>query len=325
MEAGRMELDPCGQELRGSTITGEISSVNQRTPLSAQSVRGRVGLNKDQKRAKKREADVRSRQKKKQLEEQMRKDLKRQEKCSDELEGENKNLQWKRDQLEADVKEENRKILNQLQDILVEQNTEINNTGEGSMSHDGLNNQREMNQAPITCNADTIFGENASMNLQTLPQSAQPAGSSSLPDNKQARKRIADKNCRDKKKREINGVLERIKELETKNVKLELDNAVLNAVAFQLQKTLALLRHISALMTFKNARKNSLLEQVLNDYMNHGQGNTPFNMQLPSYGIGDKGSTSFLEDMDYLMNLGIASHECHRQETESVLEPPSRA
>lgn len=67
--------------------------------------------------------------------------------------------------------------------------------------------------------------------------------------------------------REINGVLERIKELETKNVKLELDNAVLNAVAFQLQKTLALLRHISALMTFKNARKNSLLEQVLNDYM----------------------------------------------------------
>lgn len=57
----------------------------------------------------------------------MRKDLKRQEKCSDELERENKNLKWKRDQLEADVKEENRKILNQLQDILVEQNTEVKN------------------------------------------------------------------------------------------------------------------------------------------------------------------------------------------------------
>ena len=57
----------------------------------------------------------------------MRKDLKRQEKCSDELERENKNLEWKRDKLEADVKEENRKILNQFQDILVEQNTEVKN------------------------------------------------------------------------------------------------------------------------------------------------------------------------------------------------------
>ncbi|KAF9668698.1 hypothetical protein SADUNF_Sadunf14G0030600 [Salix dunnii] len=290
MEAGRMELDPCGQELRGSTITGEISSVNHRTPSSAQYVEGRVGLSNDQKRANKREADARSRQKKKQMEERMMNDLERQEKCSGELERENNRLKWKRDQLEVDVQEENRKILNQLLGILVEQNTEINIIGEGSMSHDGLNNQREMNQASIT-NADTIFRENASMNLQTLPRSAPPAGSSgSTDDHKQARKRIADKKCRDKKKREINGVLERIKELETKNIKLELDNAVLNAVAIQSQKTLTLLRHISALMTFENARKNSLLEEVLNDYMNlhlqnHGQGNTPFNMQVRLFTI----------------------------------------
>ncbi|KAJ6400261.1 hypothetical protein OIU84_015832 [Salix udensis] len=103
--------------------------------------------------------------------------------------------------------------------------------------------------------ADTILGENASINLQTLPRSAQPAGSSGLPDDKH-----------EKNKWTTNAVAASIEKLKEKNVKMESDIAVFKAEANMLQKQLDQLRNIREKMAFKDARRNAKLEKVL-DFM----------------------------------------------------------
>ncbi|XP_011032256.1 PREDICTED: uncharacterized protein LOC105131118 isoform X3 [Populus euphratica] len=324
MEANRIELDPSGQELEGRTIAGEISSVNHRTPCpSAPPTEGR-GKSNDQKRQSKREIDKRYNENRKQKEDEIMKELESLEKFSGELERENDELERQENQLEATVHMEYEKIVSLLEDNNAGQNidvqgpsmhagfpnanADINATGEISMGHDGL--KREMNQAPITSNAGTFSLESASMNLQL-------AGSSGLTDMRVIKKRIADKKCREKRKRTINKAQERIKELRIKNYELQLQIVKSKAKATQLQKQLAQSRNISALMTSKNARRNALLEQFLNDYVlqNSGHGNTPFNTQLqntgqgstsfstqlPCFDTGDQGNTSFDEDLNWLM------------------------
>lgn len=344
MEANTIELDPSGQELEGRrTIAGEISSVNHRTPCpSAPPIEGRVKSN-DQKRQSKSEIDKRYNENRKQKEDEIMKELESLDKISGELERENDKLEWQENQLEVTVYEEYRKIVSLLEDNNAGQNTDvqgasahagfpdanadINTFGEISMGHDGLNGlKREMNQAPIT--SSTFSRENASMNLQL-------AGSSGLTDMRE-KKRIADKKCREKKKRKINEAQERIKEHQRKNHKLMLQKVKSKAKATQLQKQLAQYRNISALMTSKNARRNALLEQlVLNDRVlqNSGQGSTPFNTQLqntgqgstsfstqlPCFDIGDQGNTSFHEDVNWpLLDGYIASVERHKPEIELV-------
>ncbi|KAH8488274.1 hypothetical protein H0E87_024080 [Populus deltoides] len=335
MEANTIELDPSGQELEGRrTIAGEISSVNHRTPCpSAPPIEGRVKSN-DQKRQSKSEIDKRCNNKRKQKEDEIMKELESLDKISGELERENDKLEWQENQLEVTVYEEYRKIVSLLEDNNAGQNTDvqgasahagfpdanadINTFGEISMGHDGLNGlKREMNQAPITSNAGTFSRENASMNLQL-------AGSSGLTDMRE-KKRIADKKCREKRKRKINEAQERIKEHQRKNHKLLLQKVKSKAKATQLQKQLAQYRNISALMTSKNARRNALLEQlVLNGHVlqNTGQGSTSFSTQLPCFDIGDQGNTSFHEDLNWLLDGYIASVERHKPETELV-EPPA--
>lgn len=346
MEANTIELDPSGQELEGRrTIAGEISSVNHRTPCpSAPPIEGRVKSN-DQKRQSKSEIDKRYNENRKQKEDEIMKELESLDKISGELERENDKLEWQENQLEVTVYEEYRKIVSLLEDNNAGQNTDvqgasahagfpdanpdINTFGEISMGHDGLNGlKREMNQAPITSNAGTFSRENASMNLQL-------AGSSGLTGMRE-KKRIADKKCREKRKRKINEAQERIKEHQRKNHKLMLQKVKSKAKATQLQKQLAQYRNISALMTSKNARRNALLEQlVLNDRVlqNSGQGSTPFNTQLqntgqgstsfstqlPCFDIGDQGNTSFHEDVNWpLLDGYIASVERHKPEIELV-------
>lgn len=257
------------------------------------------------------------------------KELESLENISGQLERENDKLEWQENQLEVTVNEEYRKIVSQLEDNNAGQNTDvqgasvhagfpnanadINTIGEISMGHDGLNGlKREMNQAPITSDAGTFSRENASMNLQL-------AGSFGLTDMR-VKKRIADKKCREKRKRKINEAQERIKELRRKNHKLQLQNVKSNAKATQLQKQLAQYRNISALMTSKNARRNALLEQVFNDHVlqNSGQGSTPFNTQLQNIGQGSTsfspqlqndghGITPFNTEFDCLLDTYIAS------------------
>lgn len=332
MEANTIELDPSGQELEGRrTIAGEISSVNHRTPCpSAPPIEGRVKSN-DQKRQSKSEIDKRYNENRKQKEDEIMKELESLDKISGELERENDKLEWQENQLEVTVYEEYRKIVSLLEDNNAGQNTDvqgasahagfpdanadINTFGEISMGHDGLNGlKREMNQAPITSNAGTFSRENASMNLQL-------AGSSGLTGMRE-KKRIADKKCREKRKRKINEAQERIKEHQRKNHKLMLQKVKSKAKATQLQKQLAQYRNISALMTSKNARRNALLEQlVLNDRVlqNTGQGSTSFSTQLPCFDIGDQGNTSFHEDVNWpLLDGYIASVERHKPEIELV-------
>lgn len=271
------------------------------------------------------------------------KELESLDKISGELERENDKLEWKEKQLEVTVYEEYGKIVSLLEDNNAGQNTDvqgasaqagfpdanadINTFGEISMGHDGL--KREMNQAPIT--SSTLSRENPSMNLQL-------AGSSGLTDMRAIKKRIADKKCREKRKRKINEAQERIKEHQRKNHKLQLQSVKSKAKITQLQKQLAQYRNISALMTSKNARRNALLEQVFNDRVlqNSGQGSTPFNTQLqntgqgstslstqvPCFDIGDQGNTSFHEDLNWLLEGYIASVERHEPEIELV-EPPA--
>ncbi|KAG5231092.1 hypothetical protein IMY05_014G0038600 [Salix suchowensis] len=204
MEANREEVDPSGQELiEGSTIAEEISSVNHTAPSSsAPPTEGIVNLSDPQ--TGRSAADKRYYEKKKRKKAELMEELGALEAYADELVRENDNLQERRREMEAMVKEEYHRILSQCEDNNAGQNTEVqeartNFTGETSTStststgQDGLNEVREVNQASITSNADAISGENASMNLQTLPRPAQPAGSSGLPDDKQARKRVADK------------------------------------------------------------------------------------------------------------------------------------
>uniref|UniRef100_A0A3N7FXL0 BZIP domain-containing protein n=1 Tax=Populus trichocarpa TaxID=3694 RepID=A0A3N7FXL0_POPTR len=336
MEANTIELDPSGQELEGRrTIAGEISSVNHRTPCpSAPPIEGRVKSN-DQKRQSKSEIDKRYNENRKQKEDEIMKELESLDKISGELERENDKLEWQENQLEVTVYEEYRKIVSLLEDNNAGQNTDvqgasahagfpdanadINTSGEISMGHDGLNGlKREMNQAPIT--SSTFSRENASMNLQL-------AGSSGLTDMRE-KKRIADKKCREKKKRKINEAQERIKEHQRKNHKLMLQKVKSKAKATQLQKQLAQYRNISALMTSKNARRNALLEQlVLNDRVlqNSGQGSTPFNTQLPCFDIGDQGNTSFHEDLNWFLDGYNASVERHKPEIELVEVAAMRA
>ncbi|KAI5564137.1 hypothetical protein BDE02_14G039100 [Populus trichocarpa] len=332
MEANTIELDPSGQELEGRrTIAGEISSVNHRTPCpSAPPIEGRVKSN-DQKRQSKSEIDKRYNENRKQKEDEIMKELESLDKISGELERENDKLEWQENQLEVTVYEEYRKIVSLLEDNNAGQNTDvqgasahagfpdanpdINTFGEISMGHDGLNGlKREMNQAPITSRSSGLTGM-------------------------REKKRIADKKCREKRKRKINEAQERIKEHQRKNHKLMLQKVKSKAKATQLQKQLAQYRNISALMTSKNARRNALLEQlVLNDRVlqNSGQGSTPFNTQLqntgqgstsfstqlPCFDIGDQGNTSFHEDFNWLLDGYIASVERHKPEIELV-EPPA--
>uniref|UniRef100_A0A3N7G085 BZIP domain-containing protein n=1 Tax=Populus trichocarpa TaxID=3694 RepID=A0A3N7G085_POPTR len=336
MEANTIELDPSGQELEGRrTIAGEISSVNHRTPCpSAPPIEGRVKSN-DQKRQSKSEIDKRYNENRKQKEDEIMKELESLDKISGELERENDKLEWQENQLEVTVYEEYRKIVSLLEDNNAGQNTDvqgasahagfpdanadINTSGEISMGHDGLNGlKREMNQAPIT--SSTFSRENASMNLQL-------AGSSGLTDMRE-KKRIADKKCREKKKRKINEAQERIKEHQRKNHKLMLQKVKSKAKATQLQKQLAQYRNISALMTSKNARRNALLEQlVLNDRVlqNTGQGSTSFSTQLPCFDIGDQGNTSFHEDLNWFLDGYNASVERHKPEIELVEVAAMRA
>ncbi|XP_024440462.1 uncharacterized protein LOC18105069 isoform X5 [Populus trichocarpa] len=335
MEANTIELDPSGQELEGRrTIAGEISSVNHRTPCpSAPPIEGRVKSN-DQKRQSKSEIDKRYNENRKQKEDEIMKELESLDKISGELERENDKLEWQENQLEVTVYEEYRKIVSLLEDNNAGQNTDvqgasahagfpdanadINTSGEISMGHDGLNGlKREMNQAPIT------------------------SRSSGLTDMRE-KKRIADKKCREKKKRKINEAQERIKEHQRKNHKLMLQKVKSKAKATQLQKQLAQYRNISALMTSKNARRNALLEQlVLNDRVlqNSGQGSTPFNTQLqntgqgstsfstqlPCFDIGDQGNTSFHEDLNWFLDGYNASVERHKPEIELVEVAAMRA
>ncbi|KAI5564134.1 hypothetical protein BDE02_14G039100 [Populus trichocarpa] len=318
MEANTIELDPSGQELEGRrTIAGEISSVNHRTPCpSAPPIEGRVKSN-DQKRQSKSEIDKRYNENRKQKEDEIMKELESLDKISGELERENDKLEWQENQLEVTVYEEYRKIVSLLEDNNAGQNTDvqgasahagfpdanpdINTFGEISMGHDGLNGlKREMNQAPITSRSSGLTGM-------------------------REKKRIADKKCREKRKRKINEAQERIKEHQRKNHKLMLQKVKSKAKATQLQKQLAQYRNISALMTSKNARRNALLEQlVLNDRVlqNTGQGSTSFSTQLPCFDIGDQGNTSFHEDFNWLLDGYIASVERHKPEIELV-EPPA--
>ncbi|KAG6747861.1 hypothetical protein POTOM_047752 [Populus tomentosa] len=152
MEANRKELDPSDQELEGSPIAGEISSVNHRSPSSsAPPTEGKVQLSDEQK-AKKKIYDHRHREKKKRRESKMMDQLGSLEKTTAELERRNDELKSERDHLEVEVKE-NWRILSQLLDNNAGQNTEVQNlpqiniNGESSM---GLNDRREMNQVPIT-------------------------------------------------------------------------------------------------------------------------------------------------------------------------------
>ncbi|KAF9668701.1 hypothetical protein SADUNF_Sadunf14G0030900 [Salix dunnii] len=261
MEANRKEVDPFGQE--GITIAGEISSVNHTAPSpSAPPIEVRVQLSDDQRRESKRAADKRYNEKRKRKKYELDEELKRLKEYSDELERENVKLKSLRDDMEALVDEENKKIITQLRHY-AGRNTEIKKTGEMSTGQDGLNELREMNQAPIMSDADTITGKNASMNLQTLPRSAQPAGSSSLPDDKQARKRIADKKHRDKKKCNLDAAKAKENELKEKNVKLEADNAVLNAEADRLRKQFSQLRSISTLLIYVGVRLAKFMDGVV--------------------------------------------------------------
>lgn len=268
MEANRIELDPSGQELEGSPIAGEISSVNHRSPSSsAPPTEGKVQLSDEQK-AKKKIYDHTHREKKKLQEVDIMNELKSLENISGELDRTNDRLKRKRDYLEVNVEEENRRILSQLLGNIAGQNTEININGESSM---GLNDQREMNDVPIT--SSTFSRENPlSMNPQTLPKST---------------------------KKKVIEASERIKILKEKIVQFHKDNAVFSAEARLLQKTLALLGNISAQITSITAKKNDMLELFFNNYMlqNLGQGSTiSVNTQLPfgmtpdnTFGTGEEG------------------------------------
>ncbi|XP_061960557.1 uncharacterized protein LOC133681519 isoform X3 [Populus nigra] len=264
MDADGKELDPSDQELEGSPIAGDISSVNHRSPCSsAPPTEGKVQLSDEQKK-KKKIYDHRHREKKKRQEDDIMDQLESLEKTSGDLERENVKLKWERDHLEVKVEEENRRILNLLLDNNAGQNTEININGESSMR---LNDQREMNEVPIT--SSTVSRGNPSMNPQTLPQST-------------------------KKKRKIIEASERIEILKKEIVKFDENNAVLRAEAHLLGKTLAMLRNITAQMT---TRKSDMLETFIMDYMlqTSGQRNTPFStqLQLPfemtEFGTGETG------------------------------------
>lgn len=135
----------------------------------------------------------------------------------------------------------------------------------------GLNNEREMNEVPIT--SSTFSRENPlSMNPRTLPKST---------------------------KKKVIEASKRIEILKEKIVQFHKDNAVFSAEARLLQKTLALLGNISAQMTSISATKNAMLEMFFNNYMlqNLGQGSTiPVNTQLPfemtpdnTFGTGEAG------------------------------------
>ncbi|KAJ6320692.1 hypothetical protein OIU78_015974 [Salix suchowensis] len=260
MEANREEVDPSGQELiEGSTIAEVISSVNHTAPSpSAPPIEGIVNLSDDQRRERKRAADKRYNEKKKRNEAELMKELGVLAANADALVRENDNLKKLRGEMEDMVKKENQRILSQSEDNNAGQNTEvqearINFTGETSTGQDGLNEVREVNQASITSNADTISGENASMNLQT----AQPAGSSGLPDDKQARKRVADKKYRKKRKCTLDEAAERTTKLKEQNANLAIDNAVLKAETNQLRKQLGQLRDISKMLNSKFSQQDN--------------------------------------------------------------------
>uniref|UniRef100_A0A6M2EJS1 BZIP domain-containing protein n=1 Tax=Populus davidiana TaxID=266767 RepID=A0A6M2EJS1_9ROSI len=257
MDENMKELDQSDQELEGSPIAGEISSVNHRSPSSsAPPTEGKVQLS-DKQKAKKKVYDHRHYDKKKRQEGLMIDRLDNLENTTGELERGSDELKRERDHLEGEVKESWR-ILCQLLDNNAGQNTEVQNlsqiniNGESSM---GLNDQREMNQVPIT--SSTFSGENPSMNPPTLPQSA-------------------------KKKRKIIEAPERIQILLQKNVKLEEDKAVFIAEARLLRITLAMLDNIRARLTSETARRTAMMGTCIMDYVlqNSGQGSTPFNTQL---------------------------------------------
>ncbi|KAH8488267.1 hypothetical protein H0E87_024079 [Populus deltoides] len=264
MEADGKEPDPSDQELEGSPIAGE----NHRSPCSsAPPIEGRVKFSDKQKENKKK-CDQRHRENKKLQEVGIMNELKSLEEISGELDRQNDRLKRKRDHLEVNVEEENRRILSQLLGNIAGQNTEININGESSM---GLNNEREMNEVPIT--SSTFSRENPlSMNPRTLPKST---------------------------KKKVIEASKRIEILKEKIVQFHKDNAVFSAEARLLQKTLALLGNISAQMTSISTTKNAMLEMFFNNYMlqNLGQGSTiPVNTQLPfemtpdnTFGTGEAG------------------------------------
>ncbi|KAH8488272.1 hypothetical protein H0E87_024079 [Populus deltoides] len=249
MEADGKEPDPSDQELEGSPIAGE----NHRSPCSsAPPIEGRVKFSDKQKENKKK-CDQRHRENKKLQEVGIMNELKSLEEISGELDRQNDRLKRKRDHLEVNVEEENRRILSQLLGNIAGQNTEININGESSM---GLNNEREMNEVPIT--SSTFSRENPlSMNPRTLPKST---------------------------KKKVIEASKRIEILKEKIVQFHKDNAVFSAEARLLQKTLALLGNISAQMTSISTTKNAMLEMFFNNYM------LPFEMTPDNtFGTGEAG------------------------------------